>query len=63
MTIAERRMDQMIASVATVFDWFSSGDWERHHLDPGIADFAFGNYRYFPGRGRTLFVEVRYNSK
>jgi iron complex outermembrane recepter protein len=24
------------------------------------ADFAFGNYRYFPGRGRTLFVEVRY---
>ena len=27
------------------------------------ADFAFGNYRYFPGRGRTLFVEVRYNSR
>ena len=26
------------------------------------ADFAFGNYRYFPGRGRTLFVEVRYRS-
>jgi iron complex outermembrane recepter protein len=25
------------------------------------ADFAFGNYRYFPGRGRALFVEVRYN--
>jgi iron complex outermembrane recepter protein len=24
------------------------------------ADFAFGNYRYFPGRGRTLFVEVQY---
>jgi iron complex outermembrane receptor protein len=24
------------------------------------ADFAFGNYRYFPGRGRALFVEVRY---
>ncbi|MGH8186918.1 MAG: TonB-dependent receptor, partial [Steroidobacteraceae bacterium] len=24
------------------------------------ADFAFGNYRYFPGRDRTLFVEVRY---
>lgn len=24
------------------------------------ADFAFGNYRYFPGRGRSLFVEVRY---
>jgi outer membrane receptor protein involved in Fe transport len=27
------------------------------------ADFAFGNYRYFPGRGRTLFVEVRYQSE
>jgi outer membrane receptor protein involved in Fe transport len=25
------------------------------------ADFAFGNYRYFPGRGRTLFVEVKYD--
>ncbi len=24
------------------------------------ADFAFGNFRYFPGRGRELFVEVRY---
>ena len=23
------------------------------------ADFAFGNYRYFPGRGRELFVELR----
>ena len=27
------------------------------------ADFAFGNYRYFPGRGRTLFVEVRYRTE
>jgi iron complex outermembrane recepter protein len=27
------------------------------------ADFAFGNYRYFPGRGRTVFVEVRYKSE
>ncbi len=24
------------------------------------ADFAFGTYRYFPGRGRELFVELRY---
>ena len=24
------------------------------------ADFAFGNFRYFPGRGRALFVEVKY---
>jgi len=27
------------------------------------ADYAFGNYRYFPGRGRTLFVEARYEVK
>lgn len=27
------------------------------------ADFAFGNFRYFPGRGRTVFVEVRYQSE
>jgi iron complex outermembrane recepter protein len=25
------------------------------------ADYAFGNYRYFPGRGRSAFVEVKYN--
>ena len=25
------------------------------------ADYAFGNYRYFPGRGRELFVELRYS--
>jgi len=24
------------------------------------ADYAFGNYRYFPGRGRELFAEFRY---
>jgi outer membrane receptor protein involved in Fe transport len=24
------------------------------------ADYAFGNYRYFPGRGREVFVEIRY---
>jgi iron complex outermembrane recepter protein len=27
------------------------------------ADYAFGNYRYFPGRGRSAFVEVRYSPK
>jgi outer membrane cobalamin receptor len=27
------------------------------------ADFAFGNYRYFPGRGRELFAEIRYLPK
>ncbi len=32
-------------------------------LDRAIADradFAFGNYRYFPGRGREYFLELRY---
>ena len=24
------------------------------------ADFAFGNYRYFPGRGREFFAEIQY---
>jgi outer membrane receptor protein involved in Fe transport len=24
------------------------------------ADYAFGDYRYFPGRGRELFIELRY---
>ena len=27
------------------------------------ADYAFGNYRYFPGRGRELFAEIRYTPK
>jgi len=26
------------------------------------ADFAFGNYRYFPGRGRTVFLEAAYRT-
>ncbi len=32
-------------------------------LDEDIADradYAFGQYRYFPGRGRELFIELRY---
>jgi outer membrane receptor protein involved in Fe transport len=32
-------------------------------LDEAVADradYAFGTYRYFPGRGRELFVELRY---
>ena len=48
MTIAEPRMDRMIASVDLVFSWFLSGDWEKHHLDPGIADFTFGNPQELP---------------
>jgi outer membrane receptor protein involved in Fe transport len=27
------------------------------------ADFAFGNYRYFPGRGREFFAEIRYTPR
>ena len=38
----------MVASVAHVFSWFSDGSWERHHLDPGIADFTFGNPQELP---------------
>lgn len=34
---------------------------DREYADR--ADFAFGNYRYFPGRGRTAFVEVRYDMR
>jgi outer membrane receptor protein involved in Fe transport len=32
-------------------------------LDEAVADradYAFGTYRYFPGRGRELFIELRY---
>jgi len=48
MPIQERRMDRMIGSVAHVFDWFRGGSWERHHLDPGVADFTFGNPQEMP---------------
>ncbi len=27
------------------------------------ADFAFGEYRYFPGRKRSYFVQVRYEPR
>ena len=30
----------------------------EHYADR--ADYAFGQYRYFPGRGRELFIELRY---
>jgi aspartate aminotransferase len=48
MTVAERRMDRMVDSVAHVFDWYLKGDWEKHHLDPGVADFTFGNPQEMP---------------
>jgi len=51
MPIQERRMDRMIGSVAHVFDWFRGGSWERHHLDPGVADFTFGNPQEMPLTG------------
>jgi aspartate aminotransferase len=47
-TRMEPRMDRMVASVDHVFSWFTGGDWERHHLDPGVADFTFGNPQELP---------------
>lgn len=44
----ERRTDRMIDSVAHVFGWFKDGPYARHHLDPGFADFAFGNPQELP---------------
>ena len=38
----------MVRSVAHVFEWLDKGPWERHRLDPGIADFAFGNPQEMP---------------
>jgi outer membrane receptor protein involved in Fe transport len=50
--------------------WDASASWgatlrvtnltDRDYADR--ADFAFGNYRYFPGRDRAAFLEVRYRS-
>jgi aspartate aminotransferase len=51
MIVAEPRMERMLASVAHVFGWFNGGDWERRHLDPGIADFTFGNPQELPLTG------------
>ncbi|HET8784025.1 MAG TPA: aminotransferase class I/II-fold pyridoxal phosphate-dependent enzyme, partial [Candidatus Limnocylindrales bacterium] len=48
MTIATSRMDRMVASVEHVFGWFMNGDWEKHHLDQGVADFTFGNPQELP---------------
>lgn len=42
------RTDRMVDSVAHVFDWFGDGAYQRHHLDPGIADFTFGNPQELP---------------
>ena len=42
------RMDRMVESVDHVFSWLAGGPWERHRLDPGVADFAFGNPQELP---------------
>ena len=51
--------------------WQSGASWQwflrinnvfdRRYADR--ADFAFGNFRYFPGRERELFVELRYSGR
>jgi aspartate aminotransferase len=48
MTHTTGRTDRMIESVEHVFSWFNAGSWERHHLDEGVADFAFGNPQELP---------------
>jgi outer membrane receptor protein involved in Fe transport len=50
--------------------WASTHGWavtlrlnnvlDRHYADR--ADYAFGTYRYFPGRGRALFAEVAWQT-
>ncbi len=51
--------------------WNATANWtgivrvnnltDRDYADR--ADYAFGNYRYFPGRDRTVFVEVNYRAQ
>jgi aspartate aminotransferase len=48
MTIAERRMDRMLGTVDEVLGWINNGSYAQHHLDPGIADFTFGNPQELP---------------
>jgi aspartate aminotransferase len=48
MAIGERRMDRMVRSVAHIFAWIEGGGWQRHRLDPGVADFVFGNPQELP---------------
>ena len=57
MTIAERRMDRMVDSVAHVFGWYLGGDWQKHHLDPGVADFTFGNPQELPLPGLVAAIQ------
>jgi aspartate aminotransferase len=57
MTIAERRMDRMVDSVAHVFGWYLGGDWQKHHLDAGVADFTFGNPQELPLPGLVAAIQ------
>jgi iron complex outermembrane receptor protein len=49
--------------------WLSGGQWRStlrvdNLFDTAYADradLAFGNYRYFPGRGRALFLSFDYS--
>jgi hypothetical protein len=51
--------------------WSASEDWSvvmrlnnlTDELYADRADFAFGNYRYFPGRDREMYVEVAWRSR
>jgi aspartate aminotransferase len=51
MTDRAGRTDRMLSSVEHVFSWLEHGAWERHRLDPGIADFAVGNPQEMPLAG------------
>ena len=57
MTIAERRMERMVDSVAHVFSWYTGGSWEQHHLEPGVADFTFGNPQELPLPGLVSAIQ------
>ena len=38
----------MIGSVSGFFDWMANGGWQRHRMDPDVADFTFGNPQEMP---------------
>ena len=48
MTVQERRMDRMSASVEPIFEWIFSRMEEQRRLGPDAADFTFGNPQELP---------------
>jgi aspartate aminotransferase len=48
MTITETRTDRMLASVANVVALVGDGEIERRRLQPGVADFLFGDPQELP---------------